>query len=103
MESNRSAIIIGSGIGGITTSIYLAQKGYSVNVYEKNSSPGGRCGKIVRDGHRFDLGATMMLMPDTYREVFSSLGLKLEETLDVKKLDDLYTVYFDDGKKIAFT
>jgi phytoene desaturase len=103
MGSNRTAIIIGSGIGGITTSIYLAQKGYSVNVYEKNSSPGGRCGQIVRDGHRFDLGATMMLMPDTYREVFSSLGLKLEETLEVKQLDDLYTVYFDDGSNIAFT
>ncbi|HUW93772.1 MAG TPA: phytoene desaturase family protein [Bacteroidales bacterium] len=103
MDYNRSAIIIGSGIGGITTSIYLAQKGYRVNIYEKNSSPGGRCGQILRDGHRFDLGATMMLMPDTYREVFSSLGLKLEETLNVKPLDDIYTVYFDDGSRIAFT
>ena len=103
MDNNRSAVIIGSGIGGITTSIFLAQKGYRVNIYEKNSSPGGRCGQILRDGHRFDVGATMMLMPDVYRDVFSSLGLNLEETLDVKQLDDLYTVYFDDGNKIAFT
>ena len=103
MDSTRSALIIGAGIGGITTSIYLAKKGYKVNIFEKNSSPGGRCGQILRDGHRFDLGATMMLMPGTYRDVFSSLGLKLEDALDVKELDDLYTIYFDDGSKIAFT
>jgi phytoene desaturase len=103
MNNARTAIIIGAGIGGITTSIFLAKKGYKVNIYEKNGSPGGRCGQILRDGHRFDVGATMMLMPDVYREVFSSLGLKLEEVLDTKPLDDLYTVYFDDGSSIAFT
>ncbi len=103
MDHNGSVLIIGSGVGGITTSIYLAKKGFSVDIYEKNSFPGGRCGQIIRDGHRFDIGATMMLMPDTYRGVFDSLGLKLEETLNVKNLDDLYTIYFDNGEKLDFT
>ncbi len=68
-----------------------------------NSTPGGRCGQIVRDGHRFDLGATMMLMPDVYRDVFGSLGLTLEKELSVKPLDDIYTLYFDDGSRLDFT
>jgi phytoene dehydrogenase-like protein len=63
MGDKRRAVIIGAGIGGITTAVYLAKGGYSVSIYEKNSSPGGRCGQLVRDGHRFDLGATMLLMP----------------------------------------
>jgi phytoene desaturase len=103
MTNTGTALIIGAGIGGITTSIFLAKNGYRVDVYEMNSSPGGRCGQIVRDGHRFDMGATMMLMPDVYRDVFSSLGLTLEKELSVKPLDDIYSLYFDDGSKLDFT
>ena len=52
MSQNKTAVIIGAGIGGITTAIYLAKNGYSVDIYEKNSGPGGRCGQLIKDGHR---------------------------------------------------
>jgi phytoene desaturase len=103
MTSKKSAVIIGAGIGGIATAIYLAKKGYSVSVFEKNSSPGGRCGQLIRDGHRFDLGATMLMMPDIYREVFDSLGIPLFENNDIKPLDNLYKIYFDNNEEITFT
>jgi phytoene desaturase len=103
MENKKTAVIIGAGIGGITTAIYLAKRGYNVNIYEKNSVPGGRCGQLIHEGHRFDLGATMLLMPGVYREIFKSLGIDFDKTLEVKPLDDLYKLYFDDGKEIVFT
>jgi len=103
MENNKSVAIIGAGIGGITTAIYLARNGYHVNIYEKNSEPGGRCGQLIYEGHRFDLGATMLLMPGVYREVFESLGLNFDELLELKPLEDLYKLYFDDGKEIFFS
>ena len=103
MANTGTALIIGAGIGGIATSIFLAKKGYRVDVYEKNGSPGGRCGQINRDGHRFDIGATMMLMPDVYRDVLSSLGLSLEKDINVRPLDNIYSVWFDDGSRLDFT
>ena len=103
MTENKTAIIIGAGIGGIATALYLAKNGYQASVYEKNSSPGGRCGQLIRDGHRFDLGATMLLMPGIYRQVFGELGITLEEGKDIVPLDDLYTIWFDNGEKIDFT
>jgi len=103
MSDKRSAIIIGSGIGGIATAIYLAKNGYDVKIYEKNSSPGGRCGQTIRDGHRFDLGATMFLMPSVYQEVLASLGLKLEDNFEVAPLSTLYKLYFADGSQFSFT
>lgn len=103
MTENKTAIIIGAGIGGIATAVYLAKNGYQASVYEKNSSPGGRCGQLIRDGHRFDLGATMLLMPGIYRQVFGELGITLEEGKDIVPLDDLYTIWFDNGEKIDFT
>ncbi|MCX6320665.1 MAG: phytoene desaturase family protein [Bacteroidia bacterium] len=103
MTGKKSAVIIGAGIGGIATAIYLAKNGYNVNVYEKNPVPGGRCGQLIRDGHRFDLGATMLMMPGIYREVFQSLGIPLFENNDIKQLEDLYKIYFDNNEVIAFS
>ena len=103
MNHNRKVVIIGSGIGGITTAIYLAREGYNVDIFEKNSAPGGRCGQIVHEGHRFDLGATMLLMPGIYREVFGSLGISLKEGSDIFPLKDLYKINFDDGSSLTFT
>jgi phytoene desaturase len=103
MDKKKTAVIIGAGIGGIATAIYLAKCGYDVNIYEKNIVSGGRCGQMIHEGHRFDLGATMLLMPGVYREVFESLGLSFDELLEIKPLDDLYKLYFDDGEVIVFT
>ncbi len=103
MAGSKTAIIIGAGIGGITTSIYLAREGYQVTVYERNSSPGGRCGQILREGHRFDLGATIYLMPEVYRKTFESLNLIPEECFSTVPLTTLYKIYFGDGKELAFT
>jgi phytoene desaturase len=103
MNDTTKAAIIGAGVGGVTTAIYLAKKGFDVTVFEKNASPGGRCGQILRDGHRFDLGATIFLMPSIYRHVFETLGLNVEDCLDTKPLNNLYKIHFEDGAEIAFT
>ena len=103
MTGKKSAVIIGAGIGGIATAVYLAKSGYNVSVFEKNSSPGGRCGQLIRDGHRFDLGATMLIMPGIYREIFESLGVPLFEKNDINSLEDLYKIYFDNNDVIAFS
>ena len=103
MTGNKSAVIIGAGIGGIATAIYLAKKGYEVSVFEKNSTPGGRCGQLIREGHRFDLGATMLMMPDIYREVFESLGIPLFENTEIKPLKNLYKIYFDNNDILTFS
>jgi phytoene desaturase len=45
----------------------------------------------------------MLLMPDIYREVFGSLGIRLEEGKDIFPLRNLYTIHFDDGTRLEFT
>ena len=101
-ESNK-AIIIGAGVAGIATAIFLAQKGYRVAVYEKNANPGGRFVQMIQDGHRFDLGASILLMPSIYRNVFSSLGLDMDKELETTSLEPVYKLFFSDGTNFAFT
>ncbi|HRZ42718.1 MAG TPA: phytoene desaturase family protein [Bacteroidales bacterium] len=103
ISAPKKALIIGAGPAGLAVSVLLARQGYAVEVLEKNLYPGGRCGRIVRDGFRFDTGATMMLMPGMYREVFRSLGLDFDTDLPMIRMKNLYTLCFDDGSRLAFS
>ena len=97
MNQNKNVVIIGAGVAGIATSVFLARKGFSVDVYEQAGTPGGRCSRLIREGHRFDLGATIFLMPEIYRKVFDALGISFDETISSKKLAEIYRLYFTDG------
>lgn len=99
----KKAVIIGAGVGGIATAAFLAQNGYAVEIYEKNCKPGGRCGQMIQDGHRFDLGATILLMPSLYKQVLSELGIDLEKDLETTSLEPVYKLFFSDDSDFAFT
>ncbi|MEP0806439.1 MAG: phytoene desaturase [Chloroflexota bacterium] len=98
-----TAIVIGAGIGGIATAARLAKNGYDVTVLEKESTPGGRCNQIVRDGHRFDIGPTLFLMPEVWEETFAALGERMSDHLDLRRIDPTYKVHFEDGLQLALT
>ncbi len=102
-HSRPTALIIGAGLGGIATAAHLARNGYHVTVLEKNAAPGGRCGQFTRDGHRFDTGATLFLMPEVFRQTYEALGERMEDHLDLRRIDPIYRIHFDDGKQIALT
>lgn len=99
----QTALVIGAGIGGIATAARLAKNGYDVTVLEKESTPGGRCNQIIRDGHRFDIGPTLFLMPEVWEETFAALGEKMSDHLQLKRIDPTYKVHFDDGLQLALT
>ena len=87
----------------MATAIILAKNGFDVTVFEKNTHSGGRCGQILRDGHRFDIGATILLMPSIYRTVFESLGLNFDECFDLKDLSPIYKLFFGNGEQMDFS
>ena len=103
MYQKPTAIVIGAGIGGIATAARLAKNGYNVTVLEKNETPGGRCNQILQDGHRFDIGPTLFLMPEVWEETFASLGEKMSDHLDLRRIDPTYKVHFDDGLQLELT
>ena len=96
-------IVIGAGIGGITAATHLARAGLHVTVVEKNSSPGGRCNRFSREGHQFDTGPTLFVMPLLYEAEFGSLGTSMHEQLDLRPVDPTYHLVFDDGSQLALT
>ncbi len=99
----RKVVVVGAGVGGIAAAARLARQGYRVTVVEKNGAPGGRCGSLEVDGHRFDTGATMLLMPAFYRAAFRDLGERMEDHLDLTRVDPTYRLHFGDGTGLELT
>ena len=103
MVYKKTAIVIGAGIGGIAAAARLARNGFRVTVVEKNDQPGGRCNQIIRDGHRFDIGPTLFLMPEVFAETYTALGERMEDYLDLRRIDPTYTILFSDGLSLQLT
>ncbi|GAA3574506.1 phytoene desaturase family protein [Snuella lapsa] len=92
MKSNIA--IIGSGISSLAASCYLAQAGYCVTIYEKNSSIGGRARQLTKEGFTFDIGPTWYWMPDVFERFFSDFGKSPSDYYTLDKLNPAYSVYF---------
>jgi phytoene desaturase len=106
MEVNSEktkVLVVGAGIGGIATAARLAHNGYQVTVVEKCEKPGGRCGQMNVQGHRFDTGATLFMMPELYAETYAALGERMEDQLDLHRIDPTYHLYFQDNSQIQLT
>jgi phytoene desaturase len=103
MCSDPTVLVIGAGVGGIAAAARLARSGFQVTVLEKNSAPGGRCSQLIRDGHRFDTGPTLFLMPEVFAETYTALGARMDDQLDLRRIDPTYRVRFDDGVELALT
>jgi phytoene desaturase len=88
-------------MGSLAAAIRLAAQGYEVEVFEKNGQLGGRMGRLEADGFAFDTGPSLLLMTDTYRELFASAGRDLDDYVRLIPLDGQYRVTFGDGDALT--
>lgn len=93
----KSTLIIGSGLGGLSTALRLSHKGYNVTILEKHHKAGGRLNLIEQDGFRFDMGPSFMSMTYELDELFNSINEK--NPIELEELDPLYQVFFEGKEK----
>lgn len=101
--SMKTVAIIGAGAAGLASAIYLARGGFRVTVFEKNAFPGGRCSSFEKDGHRFDIGATLLMMPQVYQRMYADFGKDIFEELDLVRMDPVYRLRYPDQSELLFT
>jgi len=53
-------VVVGAGIGGLTTGALLARRGYQVLILDQALVPGGCASTFKRQGFTFDVGATQV-------------------------------------------
>ena len=91
------AVVIGAGLGGLASAMRLGARGYRVTVLDRLDSPGGRGSAIWQDGHRFDLGPTIVTVPQLFRSLWAACGRDFDAEVDLRALDPFYEIRWPDG------
>jgi phytoene desaturase len=94
--------VIGSGIGGLATSIRLAVKGHEVTVFEKNNSAGGKISELRLGDFRFDTGPSLFTLPHLVEELFELCGENPKSHLPYQRLENNCRYFFTDGTVFNF-
>lgn len=98
-SSQPSVIVVGAGIGGLTTAALLLKAGFQVTVLEAHVYPGGSAGTFYHKGYRFDAGATLaggFRAEQPHGQLAQMLGL----SWPTEPVDPAWVVHLPDGRQV---
>jgi phytoene desaturase len=93
----KKVLIVGSGLGGLSTALRLACDGYQVEILEKYHQAGGRLNQLKMNGFIFDIAPTFFSMSYEFDELIRYCGIT--KPFEFVELDPLYSVHFEGDKK----
>ena len=96
--ADKSLIVIGAGLAGLSAGCYARMNGYRTRVVEHNRVPGGVAAAWRKDGYLFDGGIHFMMgtKPETAEsKLFDDLGVPLLDKVVPMKV---YGRYLDENK-----
>ncbi|GAB3068037.1 phytoene desaturase family protein [Salinicoccus sesuvii] len=100
MTGNKTALVIGAGLGGLSAAITLSQNGFDVSLYEKNEHLGGKLNRHEQNGFGFDLGPSLLTMPYIFERLFTQSGKTMEDYVEIEELPLQWRSFFTDGRRI---
>ncbi|TWI57950.1 phytoene desaturase family protein [Halalkalibacter nanhaiisediminis] len=89
--------IIGAGLGGLTSAILLANAGFDVHLYEKNTHLGGKMMRYQLGDTHFDFGPNTITMPYVFQQVIKQTRANPDDYFQIIKLDVHTRNVFSDG------
>lgn len=101
-NTDRDAVVIGAGFGGLAAALRLLSRGYSTHLLEKHPDLGGRARTFELDGHRFDAGPTVITAPFLFEELFERFGERLEDHVTLLPVTPYYRMEFADGSRFDY-
>ncbi|MFF3964186.1 phytoene desaturase family protein [Streptomyces griseorubiginosus] len=93
-------VVVGAGLSGLAAALHLLGAGRRVTLVERDATPGGRAGLLVRGGYRIDTGPTVLTMPHLADEAFAAVGDSLRARVDLLPLHPAYRARFADGSTL---
>jgi 1-hydroxycarotenoid 3,4-desaturase len=91
-----NVVIIGAGIGGLTSAALLAARGARVTVIEKEVEVGGKARCVEVDGVGVAGGPTVFTMRDVFDSVFEQCGASLDDHLTTASAEIIARHAWDD-------
>ncbi|MBB3996794.1 phytoene desaturase [Aureimonas pseudogalii] len=93
----RTAVVIGSGFGGLSLAIRLQAAGIQTTLLEKRDKPGGRAYVYEDQGFVFDAGPTVITDPTALVELWTAAGRRMEDYVELLPVSPFYRLCWEDG------
>ncbi len=93
-------VVVGAGVGGLTASIRLAAAGHQVVVFERNPMVGGKLATLEEAGFSFDIGPSLLTLPQLFDDVFAAAGTSLADEVDLVRLDPQFRYRWPNGSTL---
>ncbi|MBT2244982.1 phytoene desaturase [Sphingobium sp. BHU LFT2] len=103
MPSKPSAIVIGSGFGGLALAIRLQSAGIETTVIEARDRAGGRAYHWEREGYIFDAGPTVITDPSCLEELWSLSESAMDKDVTLRAVDPFYRLVWNDGTQFDYS
>ena len=95
--SARHAVVIGGGLGALAIALRLSAAGWRVTVCESGPAFGGKMNQWSNAGFTFDTGPSLITMPWVFADLFTATGARMDEHLELVRMEPLAKYVFDDG------
>lgn len=96
-KRNKSVIVVGAGLGGLSAAISLRAEGFDVQMVEKNDKIGGKLNVSEMEGFSFDLGPSIFTLPQIFRDLWERAGRKMEDYVELEPVKPHWRNFFEDG------
>lgn len=101
--NNKRVVVIGAGLGGLSAAIALASEGFVVELVEKNDKVGGKLNIMTKDGFTFDLGPSILTMPQVFEALFTRAGKNMHDYVGIETVTPHWRNFFEDGTVVDLT
>ncbi|MEM7050107.1 MAG: phytoene desaturase family protein [Acidobacteriota bacterium] len=95
--SASRVLVVGAGLGGISAAVSLAQEGYGVTLVDKNDWLGGKLSELRTDGYVFDLGPSILTLPQFFERLFERSGKRMADYIPIVPVRPHWRCFFEDG------
>ncbi|PRO65589.1 phytoene desaturase family protein [Alkalicoccus urumqiensis] len=103
MTQKPTAVVIGAGLGGLSSAISLAGDGYDVTILEKNETIGGKLNQRSGKGFTFDTGPSILTMPWVLEQLFERVHRNVHDYMEIERIEPQWRTFFEDGTKMDVT
>ncbi|HMT41668.1 MAG TPA: phytoene desaturase [Sphingorhabdus sp.] len=99
----KSAVVIGSGFGGLALAIRLQAAGIQTTIIEARDKPGGRAYYWERDGFIFDGGPTVITDPPCLTQLWTLTGHDMAQDVELMPVMPFYRLNWADGTNFDYS
>jgi phytoene dehydrogenase-like protein len=89
--------IIGGGLAGLASAVELRTLGCRVTLVERNRHLGGKMNVLSEGGYSFDMGPTILTLPQVLRGIIRRSGRRVEDYITLVNLSPQWRCHYEDG------